>query len=524
MLVYYSLALGLISSAVATSNCGAHGKIKGRNKRIVSSTPDLDTCECVAQCKSDGAEYWQLKVRARRQKCMCYAQRDPNGEAVTVKVKNSLSHSAGKIESDPLCGQRNNHNGKVITRVVLANSCECEAACVARTECHAWTYVPNSTVWPQNSCFLREKCFNGICGFNPNFIEVGQMSGEVDKPTAQPTAKPPTAQPTVQATPRPTVCNKQAVLKSGGKLVADVLGSGRNDVDYWTEQCAKIPNNAWYISMNMGDVVDYFKPRDGKTFCEMLTVPNSHMWSSDAASWKVIDTYGNQLGGSTAGWINDNREACDKRSMINGWGMPYGKDIATGTSGGHGSSDYNQRYTNVNGWGNGFKIFWYGPATPSPTPCNKQPVLKQGGILLSDVAGNALTHVDFWKTECARIPSSAKYISMNMGNVVDYYKPRDGKSFCDLLTVPNAHMWSSDAANWMIVETYGNQLGGSSAGWLNDNREECDKRSMLNGWGMPYPAGQATGTSGGHGSSDYNQRYTNVNGWGNAFKIFYYNA
>jgi len=338
------------------------------------------------------------------------------------------------------------------------------------------------------------------------------------QPTPKPTAATP--KPSVAATPKPSACNKQAVRKPNMRKLVSVSGAERTHADYWKEQCASIKTeNVEFIAMITGNVIDYFKPKAGKTVCEMLTTGQSHQWSSDAENWVTPDGYGNQLGGSTAGWINANREVCDKRVMVNGWGMPYGAGIQTGTTGGHGSNDYSARQSgDVNAWANSFEI-WY-----SVAPCNRQAVNKVGGVKVVDVAGTTLTHKDFWAAECQKIPADAKYISLVMGDVTDYFKPRPGSSFCDLMTIPNKHMWSSnpDANNWVNVDTYGNQLGGSTAQWTSDNAEVCDKRSFLSGWGMPYPAGQKTGTSGGHGSNSYAARWTLVNGWSNPFSVFYH--
>ena len=46
----------------------------------------------------------------------------------------------------------------------------------------------------------------------------------------------------------------------------------------------------------------------------------------------------------------------------------------------------------------------------------------------------------FWEVECTKIPVSAEYISMTIGEITDYFRPIEGYTFCDMLTC-NSNLW-----------------------------------------------------------------------------------
>ena len=98
-----------------------------------------------------------------------------------------------------------------------------------------------------------------------------------------------------------------------------------------------------------------------------------------------------------------------------------------------------------------------------------------------------------------------------MGSVIDYFKPIEGKTYCEMLQGKEFHQWSSDGKNWVTplyhMETkhnHGDYLGGSTAGWPKDGRKH------LSFWG-------GNGNSGGccHNS------LSDSSSWGRAFNIFY---
>jgi len=99
------------------------------------------------------------------------------------------------------------------------------------------------------------------------------------------------------------------------------------DQAYWEEQCVKIPSDAPYIKMVMGMVVDYFKPVQGKTYCDMLTAvatasESKHQWSADGATWRtpLYGRYNFIRGGSATYYPRDYIDG-DKRMYLSFWGM-----------------------------------------------------------------------------------------------------------------------------------------------------------------------------------------------------------
>ena len=95
----------------------------------------------------------------------------------------------------------------------------------------------------------------------------------------------------------------------------------------------------------MGDVVDYFKPVEGKTYCEMLQSRLLHQWSPDGKNW-VIPSYQfptRNLGGSALGYPTDGRD------YLSFWGRSNGDQKG-------GCCTYN--YTAGIDWNRAFIIFY----------------------------------------------------------------------------------------------------------------------------------------------------------------------
>ena len=106
-----------------------------------------------------------------------------------------------------------------------------------------------------------------------------------------------------------------------------------------------IPSNALYLKIVMGDVVDYFKPVEGKTYSEMLQSNLLHQWSSDGKNW-VIPTYypgADHFGGSANGYPTDGR------SYLSFWGHTRGNVYG-------GCCTYS--YNNAVVWNKAFIIFY----------------------------------------------------------------------------------------------------------------------------------------------------------------------
>ena len=58
--------------------------------------------------------------------------------------------------------------------------------------------------------------------------------------------------------------------------------------EFWAGKCAEVPDEALFIKMEMDGNVDYFKPKERSTFCDMLTSSDKHMWSKDGVTeWRT---------------------------------------------------------------------------------------------------------------------------------------------------------------------------------------------------------------------------------------------
>eukprot|EP00729_Bicosta_minor_P019610 gene19610-biopygen6557 len=76
-------------------------------------------------------------------------------------------------------------------------------------------------------------------------------------------------------------------------LVADVAGTNKANDAFWKEKCKVIPEKATtlFIVVVMGEVIDFFKPVEGTSFCEMLLSNNKHKWSIDGMNWLTPAPY-----------------------------------------------------------------------------------------------------------------------------------------------------------------------------------------------------------------------------------------
>merc|ERR1719161_3442586 len=64
-----------------------------------------------------------------------------------------------------------------------------------------------------------------------------------------------------------------------------------------------------------------------------------------------------------------------------------------------------------------------------------------------NMPGTFLANTEYWKIACQAVPTKATYIKMTTGDVVDYFKPKEGKSICDMLTSSDQHLWSLDGGD-----------------------------------------------------------------------------
>lgn len=121
--------------------------------------------------------------------------------------------------------------------------------------------------------------------------------------------------------------------------------------DFFQEKCSSIPEGTVYMKLTMGEHVDYLKPKDGKTMCEMLKSNNQHQWSSDLKTW-VTPTYYNAatLGGDQSHQNLQNKGPNDNRGHLTLWGS--GRSPAH-EKGGCCRDEFSQT---GDGWGKGYKM------------------------------------------------------------------------------------------------------------------------------------------------------------------------
>jgi len=125
-----------------------------------------------------------------------------------------------------------------------------------------------------------------------------------------------------------------------------------------------------------------------------------------------------------------------------------------------------------------------------------------------------LEHIDTgnWILPASEFSDYIQVMRLNMGGVKDFYMPRSGISFENMLISSNSHLWHSTASGPFIQPDYADTgLGGSEYMWPRDNVDN-DNRSVLSFWGSDNNGG-----SGGCCSLSYlHTDYT----WGRAFKLW----
>lgn len=298
--------------------------------------------------------------------------------------------------------------------------------------------------------------------------------------------------------------------------------------DFWMTECKKIPKDAQSVKVVMGSVVDYFKPKDHYTFCDMLMAGDKHLWSSDGLEWKKPAYYSSwgRMGGSAENWpklnVND-----DYRAHLSFWGDLNRK-------GGCCSPSLTKPY---DGWGQAFTLSYVpkegssssrklfpakvsanveaaapasapsalaAPAPAAPAkPCDTPPgpggppsqVLRRVPVLTSGCSKVMETEMRhdgpydeaYWRKKCLEIPKEAQYVRVTMGDFTDYFKPVQPASMCEMLMHRNMHSWSPDGKTWQAPAFYpsGTFLGGSAMEWPT----ATPKRRYVSFWGHSYQSG-----------------------------------
>ena len=190
-----------------------------------------------------------------------------------------------------------------------------------------------------------------------------------------------------------------------------VQSTDQADAAYWGEKCREVSNHAAYIVIAMGQVADYFRPVNGRSFCDMLQSNKLHEWSPDAGvTWmKPTPNQAYFLGGSSYEWQQTQNPMygpqTDYRHYLSRWG---------GTKG-YGGGCCSLRYTEQSTtWSKAF-VLW--EALPSIAIAMPPSMHK-----LVDVAATEHAGLAFWRQACNRIPVNAAYLAVQMGRVVDYFR------------------------------------------------------------------------------------------------------
>ena len=89
------------------------------------------------------------------------------------------------------------------------------------------------------------------------------------------------------------------------------------------------------------------------------------------------------------------------------------------------------------GWRLQFTVH-YGPTPPLLIPDAYKHVA---------VSGNMYANAAFWAQRCTSINPRAAFIVVAIGQVADYYRPLEGRSYCEMLQSSKLHEWSPDKGN-----------------------------------------------------------------------------
>ena len=107
-----------------------------------------------------------------------------------------------------------------------------------------------------------------------------------------------------------------------------------------------------------------------------------------------------------------------------------------------------------------------------------------------------------------------------MGSVVDYFRPIEGKTYCEMLQNNNLHQWSRDTSNWITPSfSPGHHLGGSSHRFPKIWQ---DTRAYVSFWGSTESQKTVGGCCHSHvGYDDNGNMKTDKSGWGKPFSLYY---
>eukprot|EP00729_Bicosta_minor_P002531 gene2531-9424_t len=105
---------------------------------------------------------------------------------------------------------------------------------------------------------------------------------------------------------------------------------------------------------------------------------------------------------------------------------------------------------------------------------------------------------EFWAGKCAEVPDEALFIKMEMDGNVDYFKPKERSSFCDMLTSSDKHMWSKDG----VTEWRTPELGRSQSSYLGGSKLDADLNADLQRAHLPFWGVRTGGLKNGAGGAE----------------------
>ena len=278
----------------------------------------------------------------------------------------------------------------------------------------------------------------------------------------------------------------------------------------------------WVMRVQMGRVVDYYRPKGEVTLCSVLkatsTGTKTYMWAaSPFGDFVTPPMYSTHLGGSASGWPSDGRV------YTSFWGSQLSYN--------GGCCHYVNEQTRVGAeaqdtgaWGRAFTVSvardrtsaWHAVMeTNGAAPI--YPSHYTSGTFPSGSTGHASCH-DFDHY------GSNFMFRVEMGDVVDFFRPSTlGHTFCDVVTSYSRHMWSSNEGGpFLTPPRYSNHLGGCQSGWPTSDDAAArgvtnDGRNYISFWGEAQGASHAGGCCF-DGALDDNG-VVSGNTWGLPFKM-----
>eukprot|EP00928_Gymnodinium_smaydae_P055705 TRINITY_DN39195_c0_g1_i1.p1 TRINITY_DN39195_c0_g1~~TRINITY_DN39195_c0_g1_i1.p1 ORF type:complete len:343 (-),score=57.14 TRINITY_DN39195_c0_g1_i1:63-1091(-) len=258
-----------------------------------------------------------------------------------------------------------------------------------------------------------------------------------------------------------------------------VPGDKKADAAFWEKRCAVLDEDAKVdkIMISLDGRIEFFKPVEGNSWCEMFIANDKHQFSDDGMTWVTPDytTEASFFGGSASDWANEKYD----RGFLTFWGSEQ-------HPGGCCSKEVKGENPLAESWGMPFLV-------SSCQRCG----------MLAAVPGGVTLEKSYWEDFCKpgeeTIPTSAKMIRVTMGSVVDYFKPEPASTICEMLMSGGKHRYSHDGTNWVrphYMERGEDQylLGGSAENWPRENIPG-DNRRYLSFWGGRDMKGGCCGTT-----------------------------